>query len=101
MVSSRSRGHATTCGQWVLMPPGRSVPVSAFAVSSSLSGVTAEAEVSSLPVRKGLENDDTAQAERKRGAKISPEMQHWHSNTTASARLNLVCPRLDMSGLPA
>src|SRR5215469_2578286 len=97
MVSSRSRGHATTCGQWALMPPGRSVPVSAFAVSSSLSGVTAEAEVS----RKGLENDDTAQAERKRGAKISPEMQHRHSNTTASARLNLVCPRLDMSGLPA
>src|SRR4029079_17753594 len=101
MVSSRSRGHATTCGQWALLPPGRSVPLSAFAVSSSLSGVTAEAEVSSLRERKGLESVDTAQAERRRGAKSSPERPHRRSKKTASARFNLVRTRLDMSRLTA
>src|SRR4029450_1614472 len=101
MVSSRSRGHATTCGQWALMPPGKSVPLSAFAVSSSLSGVTAEAEVSSLPERKGLESVDTAHAERRRGAKSSPERQHRRNNEIAAARFNLVRAGLDMSGLPA
>src|ERR1700694_39946 len=101
MVSSRSRGQATTCGQWELKPPGRSSPESALAVSSRRSGVTAEAEVSSLPERKGLENLETAQPETTTGTASSPARQHGRTHQRASERLNLPRPRLDTPGIPA
>src|SRR5581483_9353883 len=101
MVRSRSRGQATTCGQCALIPPGRSVPESALAVSSRRSAVTAEAELSGLPALKGLEILETAQPDRKKGAATSPASGQVRSHQTALKRLNSPRPWLDMPGIPA
>ena len=77
MVSSRSRGQATTCGQCGAHAARQSLPESALAVSSSRSSVTVEAEVSGLPALNGLENLDTAQPDSKNGAANSPAKAAW------------------------
>src|SRR5687768_2203886 len=92
MVRSRSRGQATTCGQWALYPAGR-LAKSAWAVSSLFSETAAG--LSSSPEPKGLENLGTEQPDTKSGMAMKPRKAHRHSRNCASVRLT--CPVLGLT----